>query len=130
MSSSKWMMGRRVRGDVGSPFVILDRLDAVPADLEQRTGWAIKAEGACREDVCVPLSAAPFDVSDLADRLAMPLVHDEAHGVWALGPSFGGGRSLMSAKLPDIVLPDHNGDEFALRWLRGTKVFMIAWASW
>jgi hypothetical protein len=32
--------------------------------------------------------------------------------------------------LPDIVLPDRNGEDFALRSLRGTKVCMIAWASW
>jgi hypothetical protein len=110
--------------------VILERLDAVPADFEQRTGWAIKPEGACRDDVCVPLPPGPFHFSSLAERLAMPLVHDETHGVWALGPSFAGGRALASAKLPDIELPDRNGDTFALRWLRGTKVFMIAWASW
>ena len=59
----------------------------------------------------------------------MALVADEAHGLWALGPE-SGGRALHSAELPDIVLPDRNGEDFALRSLRGTKVFMIAWASW
>jgi hypothetical protein len=56
-------------------------------------------------------------------------VHDDAHGVWALGPEFGG-PTLASAQLPDIVLPDREGEDFALRSLRGTKLFMIAWASW
>jgi hypothetical protein len=59
----------------------------------------------------------------------MALVHDEGHGVWALGPE-SGGRALQSARLPDIVLPGRDGEDFALRSLRGTKVFMIAWASW
>jgi hypothetical protein len=108
--------------------VILERLDEPPAELEARTGWAIKPEGACRAEVCVPLPQ-PFDVRTLADRLSMPLVEDEAHGVWALGPE-SGGRALHSAELPDITLPDRNGEDFALRSLRGTKVFMIAWASW
>jgi hypothetical protein len=108
--------------------VILERLDQPPAELEQRTGWVIKPEGACRAEVCVPL-AQPFDVSDLAQRLGMPLVHDAAHGVWALGPE-SGGRALRSAELPEITLPDRNGELFSLRSLRGTKVFMIAWASW
>jgi hypothetical protein len=108
--------------------VILDRLDESPAELEQRTGWVIKPEGACRGEVCVPL-AQPFDVSDLAHRLGMPLVHDAAHKVWALGPE-SGGRALRSAELPEITLPDRNGELFSLRSLRGTKVFMIAWASW
>jgi hypothetical protein len=108
--------------------MILDRLDAPPAELERRTGWTIKPEGACREDVCVPLPE-PFEVRELAERLGMALVHDDGQGVWALGPE-SGGHALQSARLPDIVLPDRNGEDFALRSLRGTKVFMIAWASW
>jgi hypothetical protein len=108
--------------------VILERLDEPPVELERRTGWMIKPEGACRADVCVPLSR-PFDVRDLADRLGMALVRDDQHDLWALGPE-SGGRTLTSAELPDIVLPDRDGDDFALRSLRGTKVFMIAWASW
>jgi hypothetical protein len=108
--------------------MILERLDVAPDELERRTGWSIKPEGACRDDVCVPLKA-PFDVRDLAGRLGMALVHDRAHGLWALGPQ-SGGKALLSAQLPDIVLPDRHGRDFALRSLRGTKLFMIAWASW
>jgi len=65
----------------------------------------------------------------MARRLGMALVHDEEHGLWALGPE-SGGRALHSAALPDIVLPDRQGRDFSLRSLRGTKVFMVAWASW
>lgn len=108
--------------------MILERLDQPPAELALRTGWTIKPAGACRDERCVPLSA-PFDVRDLAQRLGMALVHDEAHELWALGPE-SGGHALTSAELPEIVLPDRNGENFALRSLRGTKVFMIAWASW
>jgi hypothetical protein len=108
--------------------MILDRIDAPPADLERRTGWAIKPEGACRGDVCVPLRS-PFELGDLAARLRMSLVHDEAHGLWALGPE-SQGHALASAELPDIVLPGRDGRDFALRSLRGTKVIMVAWASW
>jgi hypothetical protein len=108
--------------------MILASLDAPPPELETRTGWVIKPEGACRDDVCVPLGA-PFDVRDLARRLGMPLLHDEQHELWALGPQ-AGVQTLTSAELPDVVLPDSAGREFALRSLRGTKVFMIAWASW
>ena len=108
--------------------MILARLDEAPAEFARRTGWTINSEGACRGDVCVPLRE-PFDVRELAERLGMALVHDDAHGVWALGPE-SGGRALQSARLPDIVLPDRHGEDFALRFLRGTKVFMIAWASW
>jgi hypothetical protein len=108
--------------------VILTRLDQPPSELERRTGWAIKPEGACRDEVCVPLPER-FDVKELARRLQMPLVGDEDDGVWALGPE-ADGHALRSPELPDIVLPDRGGRDFSLRSLRGTKVFMIAWASW
>jgi hypothetical protein len=108
--------------------VIIASLDEPPEELERRTGWVIKPEGACRADVCVPLRT-PFDVRQLADRLRMGLVHDQDHELWALGPP-SDAHVLSSAALPEIVLPDHHGQPFALRSLRGTKVFMIAWASW
>jgi peroxiredoxin len=108
--------------------MILERLDLPPAELERRTGWAITPQGACRGGVCVPLGE-PFDVRQLAERLGMALVHDEYHGVWALGPQ-AGGHALESAELPDIALPDRGGAEFPLRSLRGGKVLMVAWASW
>jgi len=108
--------------------MIVQRLDRPPEELERRTGWEVEPEGACRGDVCVPLGS-PFDLRDLAGRLGMELVHDERHGLWALGPE-SGGRALHSAQLPEILLPDRNGEDFALRSSRGTKVFMIAWASW
>ena len=60
----------------------------------------------------------------------MALVRDEQHGVWALGPE-SDGRALSSAELPGHRPRRPATDEdFALRSLRGTKVFMIAWASW
>lgn len=108
--------------------MIIERLDEPPAELERRTGWTIKPEGACRGEVCVPLPA-PFDVRALAERLRMGLVGDKARGLWALGPE-SGGHALASVQLPDVVLPDRNGRDFALRSLRGTKVIMVAWASW
>jgi peroxiredoxin len=108
--------------------MILDRLDVPPAELELRTGWTVKPEGACRAHECVPLEA-PFDVRKLARGLGMALVHDEKHSLWALGPE-SGGHALSSAELPDIALPDRHGQDFALSSLRGRKVVMVTWASW
>ncbi len=108
--------------------MILERLDVAPAELELRTGWSIKPQGACRAHECVPLDS-PFDVRQLAARLGMALVRDETHGLWALGPE-SGGRALTSAELPDVVLPDRHGQDFALSSLRGKKTVMVTWASW
>jgi hypothetical protein len=79
----------RARGRCASPQMILESLEDPPAQLELRTGWAIKPQGACRGNVCVPLPA-PFDVRQLAERLRMALIHDEKHDLWALGPQSDG----------------------------------------
>ncbi len=116
--------------------MILEQLDASPADLHRETGWELKPEGACKNDRCVPLgldrnAGVPdrFDVRVLADKLGMPIVHDEANGLWALGPE-SGGHFLDSAALPEITLPDVDGNPFSLSSLRGKKVLLVAWASW
>ena len=114
--------------------MILTSLDTDVEALEARTGWSIRPEGACKGDACVPLSDAAVtsgrvSVPRLAERLRMPLLHDEAHGLWALGPE-SGGRALTTADAPDLVLPDRHGRPFALSSLRGRKVLLVAWASW
>ncbi len=82
--------------------MILDALQLDPAELERRTGWSIKPEGACKDDRCVPLPAsenAPVDMPALAERLQMPLIHDAASGLWCLGPE-AGGRAPRAFKPP------------------------------
>ncbi len=112
--------------------MILDALQLDPAELERRTGWSIKPEGACKDDRCVPLPAsvhAQVDVRALAERLHMPLIQDAASGLWCLGPE-AGGRALQSVQAPELILPDVDGQEFNLSSLRGRKVLLVAWASW
>jgi hypothetical protein len=114
--------------------MILDSLLIDPGAFERETGWAIKPEGACKEERCIPLPAtvragALLDARVLAARLGMPLVADEAAGLWSLGPE-AGGRALMSAVAPDLTLPDWHGEPFSLASLRGQKVLLVAWASW
>jgi hypothetical protein len=111
--------------------VILTDLGVDPATLEARTGWALKPEGACKGDVCVPLPAgADVDARVLAERLRMPLLHDEAHGLWALGPDNVTGRALLTAEAPELTLPDLDGNAVSLSSFRGQKVLLAAWASW
>lgn len=99
----------------------------------RQTGWEIKPEGACKGERCVPLGAAiggeQFNIRTLAARLNMPLVGDQASGLWSLGPE-AGGRALESVEMPDLRLPDLNGTIFDVGSLRGTKVLLVAWASW
>jgi hypothetical protein len=108
---------------------------ATRSDFEAGTGWALRSEGACLGEVCVPLPAGAFDgdqvdIPVVADRMGMPLLHDEEHGIWALGPWPGSGRTLVSVEAPDLRLPDLDGHEFSLSSLRGQKVLILAWAPY
>lgn len=112
--------------------MLLTSLTVDPAEFAQRTGWTIKPEGACREDVCVPLPGSDPsrpDARTLSERLGMPLVEDATHGLWSLGPE-SAGRALTTAVAPELTLPDVNGTPFHLRSLLGQKVLVVAWASW
>jgi hypothetical protein len=108
-----------------------------PDDFTARTGWAIKPEGACKGEVCVPLPAdaraadGTLDARAIAQRLGMPLVKDAERGVRALGPETAiTGRVLTTAEAPDLQLPDVDGNPFSLSSLLGQKVLLVAWASW
>lgn len=109
--------------------MILERQDVDVSTFETATGWAIKPEGACKGDVCVPL-LGPFDLESAAARLGMAIVHDEAVGLWALGPESFNGRALATAVAPELVLDDLDGNEFRLSSLRGHKVVLVAWAPY
>lgn len=115
--------------------MILDGLLVGQDELRQRTGWDVKPEGACKGALCVPLPAEArasgrIDVRLLAERLRMPLVRDDEHDLWALGPESLTGRALTTAEAPELVLPDLDGKPFALSSLRGQKVALVTWASW
>jgi hypothetical protein len=104
------------------------------AELLARTGWELKPEGLCKDVRCVPLPNEARDgdrlvLREVAPRLGMAVVDDAEHGLIAIGPE-AGGRALTDARMPDLELPDRHGRPFSLRSLRGTRVVMVAWASW
>jgi hypothetical protein len=118
--------------------MLLTSLSIDPDELAARTGWVVKPEGACRDEVCVPLPESArnpdgtIDATVLSERLGMPLVGDDSKGLWALGPAAGPtARALVSAVAPELNLPDlRTGETFSLSSLKGQKVALIAWASW
>ncbi len=101
-------------------------------EFEQRTGWELKPEGACKDNRCIPwpdpISDA-LELSAISEHLSMPLAVEPDAGLWALGPE-SGGKALTSAQAPDLALPDWKDDAFQLSSLQGRKVLLIAWASW
>jgi hypothetical protein len=102
-------------------------------DFEKESGWTFKPEGACKGDVCIPLSNPPGDELDLADisaSLGLPMVASETHNLYAIGPEAIGSRALTTAEAPHLVLPDLEGKPFDLASLRGKKVVVYAWAPY
>ena len=116
----------------------------VPEDLPRVNGFELKPEGACLDELCVPVlqdrdsemfvsraGQAWFNVTALAGRLEQASVVDHDHRVWSFGEipvarfSF-----LRSAMAPDFELPNREGELVRLSDFRGKKVLIITWASW
>ena len=116
--------------------MILDTLDRVdPRQFAERTGWDPKPHGLCRGEVCVPAPGSlrddgTLDVDVVAKRLGMPLLHDDEHEIWALGPATVTGKALSTATAADPTLVDRDGNPFQLSSLHGRKVLLVAWASY
>lgn len=105
-------------------------------DAERATGWALKPEGMCQADLCVPLPAAivregRVDVVAFWQLLGRPLVHDSANQTWVLGAGADERNGALAGLIaPDFTLPDLAGNPHTLSELRGKQVFLSTWASW
>ena len=115
-----------------------------PAELERVNGFVLKPEGACIDDICVPVrqdensdifitraGGSWFNVAELADRLKQPYVVDYDQGVWSFGAIPVQRSSFINAGLaPDFELPDMKGEMHALSDFKGKKIMLLSWASW
>ena len=98
--------------------------------LEEATGWAMKPEGLCRDDICV---LVPDDVRDdpvaLWDRLGWPAV-SSGDDVYLVEAATARADALAGTIAPDFTLKDIHGVEHSLSDYRGKKVFVASWAPW
>ena len=109
-----------------------------PAALEQALGWKLEPRGLCRGDVCVALRRNALrvnedgvDLAAFAELVGRPLAIDADAGAAALGTSAGERSArLASLEAADFTLPDLDGNPHALSTHRGSKVLLVAWASW
>ncbi len=113
--------------------MLLKSLHVSVPDFEKATGWQIKPEGACKGDVCIPLttqSTERIDIEQLAADMDLPLAAEPDHGIWAMGPDSIGGKALTTAEAPNLTLPDLDGNLFELSSLKGQKILVYAWAPY
>jgi hypothetical protein len=112
--------------------MLTDTLELTAEQFAAGTGWEIKPQGACKAEVCVPLGAggADFDVRAAAERLGMAIVTDTTTEISAIGPESLGDRALATARAPELVLEDLDGNEFRLSSLHGQKVVVVSWAPY
>jgi hypothetical protein len=100
---------------------------------ERATGWTLKPDGMCRDDLCVPMPVREgrVDVAAFWRLLGRPVVSDSAGETWVLGAGAEQRHgALAGLAAPDFTLPDLKGDPHTLSALRGKKVFLCTWASW
>ena len=113
--------------------MLLTSLTISTDEFEKGTGWAIKPEGACKGDVCIPLKGVDgdqLDVRQVAETMQMPIAEEPARGLYALGPESIGGRALATATAPELELPDLSGKRIKLSDLLGQKIVVYAWAPY
>ena len=127
--------GRRVQLDA---TVTDDSIRVSPAALAAGLGWELKAEGLCRDAICVPVRdrtklVGPdgVDLAELARLLDRPFAAEGAAGLAAIGTGADVREARMtSLEAPDFTLPDLGGMLHSLSDHRGKKRLLIAWASW
>ena len=106
------------------------------ADAERASGWTLKPEGMCRDEICVPLPAGVakdgrVDLAAFWRLMGHPVVADEAGETWMLGTGAQARNdALAGLEAPDFTLPDLDGKPHRLADLKGRKVFLTTWASW
>ena len=127
--------GRRttVNGTADGDRLLLD-VDA----LEAATGWRLKPEGLCREDVCVPVrdrsglvAGELVDVAGFAAAMGRAAVVDAPNGVAAIGErAESRAEQMRSLQALDFTLPDLDGNPVSLHTFDRRKVLLLAWSSW
>ena len=143
----------------GKPTELTSSLDPQPtessqdlwvtlADLTRATGFVVKPQGVCREELCFPLPSARkseflikrgtnsnkvqwFNLTAFARMLHQPVAYDDTLATWYFGPRPEVQNNyLASFQAPNFTLPDMDGKPHSLSDFRGKKVLIVTWASW
>ena len=106
--------------------------------LEQATGWSLKSEGLCRDQVCVPVRNVQalikddqVDLAEFARLVSQNIVIDAQRKVVALGEQAQiRGTEMATLGAPDFALPDIHGRQVSFSDYNRRKRLLLAWSSW
>ena len=111
-----------------------------PKDLQQVNGFVIKPEGACLDDLCIPLNEQLlleqdgrqwFNLTGFADLLEQTYVADQEAGVWSFAEiPVKRDNMMLNAMAPDIEVTDRQGNVVRMADLKGQKALIVTWSSW
>lgn len=129
--------------DIGADIKDAGQLWITTLDLKRATGFELKPQGVCRDELCFPVPKSRtrefvhetsgniwFNLVAFANLVQQPIAHDEAFSIWYFGQRLDQRQGLISLKAPDFTLPDMSGKTHSLSDFRGRKVLLITWASW
>lgn len=111
-----------------------------PEDLKRVNGFELKPEGACYQDMCIPMSdqllveqggGQWFDLTAFADLLEQPYVADAETRVWSFAEIPAKRESMMiDALAPDFEVTDRQGNVVRMSDFKGRKALIVTWSSW
>ena len=108
------------------------------ADFARATGWQLKPEGLCIDEICVPVreanrltDGASIDLVEFARVTKQNIVFDRQRQVAAIGERADSRSNSMSSLLaPDFKLPDIHGRQVSFSDFNRRKRLLLAWSSW
>ena len=106
--------------------------------LEQATGWSLKPEGLCRDQVCVPVRNVEalikndqVDLAEFARLVSQNIVIDVQRKVVVFGEQAQiRGTEMATLEAPDFTLPDIHGRQVSFSDYNRRKRLLLAWSSW
>ena len=109
-------------------------------DLTRVNGFALKPEGACYEDLCIPVNAdlvvkqdgvTWFDLAAFADLLGQPYVADREANTWSFAEIPAKRESMLVDGLaPNFEVTDRQGNVVRMADFKGKKALIVTWSSW
>lgn len=114
----------------------------LPEDLTQINGFVLKPEGACLDDLCIPLQQDSdllktvdgqlwFSVSAFADLMEQAYIVDVETHTWSFGEMPVTRQAMFAnAQAPDFEILDRQGKVVRMSDFKGKKALIMTWSSW